>query len=521
MRTLTRRRSAPRRRVVATVAALGVVGLSAVALTSTASVGASTGSIAVFGDNETDNTLRALGYAATVVTDAQIATPGFLNGFDAFYFTRNGSEYGDGLSEAAAAAVRNYVGSDGNIVLLNGDFADPLMLHDAEIIELTGNAAGFAVQSGHGFVGEFNGAVSALTSNSDELVPLGLIAGAAGPLASGPANGTITVAAAGVGHPVLDGVGLPFDPFDVDFGPSMTGIDSALVLARYSNGAPAIIAKGTANDPPAISVPSDMTVEGNAAGGADVTFAVTASDSEDGDLTAQATCTPSSGSFFPLGGPQLVGCSVTDSAGETTSDSFSVTVVDTTPPAVTLAGGPVNGGSYYFGTPLDAPSCTATDVVDGEVGCDLTGYSSMVGQHTVTGSATDRSGNTETAVGPAYSVLPWTLNGFFRPVDVSAGLAVAKGGSTVPLKFEVFAGPTELTSTDVVDTFRVLTIPCDSARASVGVVLTSLDTTLVRYESTAGHFILNWATPKAPGSCVRVVLTLDDGSTAAANFKLK
>jgi hypothetical protein len=503
------------------VAALGVVGLWAVTMTSTASVGATTGSIAVFGDNETDNTLSDMGYAVTIVSDAQIATPGFLAGFDAFYFTRNGSEYGDGLSEAAAAVVRNYVGSDGNIVLLNGDFADPLMLDDPEIIELTGNAVDFAVRSGHGFVGEFNGAVSALTSNSDDFVPLGLISGSAGPLASGPANGTISVTAAGIGHPVLDGVGLPFDPFDVDFGPSMTGIDAALVLARYSNGSPAIIAEGTANDAPAISVPSDMTVEANAVGGADVTFTVTASDSEDGDLTAQAVCTPSSGSFFSLGNPQLVSCSVTDSAGESTSDSFSVTVVDTTPPSITLVGGPVDGGNYYFGEPLAAPSCTATDVVDGEVGCDLTGFSSMVGKHTVTGSATDRSGNPGTAAGAAYSVLPWTINGFFRPVDVNVALTVAKSGSTVPLKFEVFAGPTELTSTEVVDTFRVFTIPCDDAGTSAGVELTATDATLLRYESTEGQFILNWATPKVPGNCQRVELKLDDGGTLSGTFRLK
>src|SRR5918994_491832 len=161
MTTLTRIRGR-RRRAVATV-------------TSTASVGAATGSVAVFGDNDTDDTLRALGYTVTLVNDAQIATPGFLNGFDAFYFTRNGSEYGDGLSEAAAAAVVDYVGSDGNIVLLHGDFADAFTLGDIKIIELTRNAVDFAAQSGHGFVGEFNGAVSALTGNSDDYVPLGLI----------------------------------------------------------------------------------------------------------------------------------------------------------------------------------------------------------------------------------------------------------------------------------------------------------------------------------------------------------
>ena len=53
-------------------------------------------------------------------------------------------------------------------------------------------------------------------------------------------------------------------------------------------------------------------VEGNAVGGADVTFTVTATDSEDGDLTSQVACTPSSGSFLPLGGPHVVTCSVTD-----------------------------------------------------------------------------------------------------------------------------------------------------------------------------------------------------------------
>ncbi len=39
------------------------------------------------------------------------------------------------------------------------------------------------------------------------------------------------------------------------------------------------------------------------------------------------------------------------------------------------------------------------------------------------------------------------MKGFYAPVDVNGVLNTVKGGSTVPLKFEVFAGSTELTDT--------------------------------------------------------------------------
>jgi hypothetical protein len=519
MRTLTRRGSASPRRALAVAAALGVVGLSILAATSTVSVGAGSGSVAVFGDNQTDDALRALGYSVTLVTDVEIAAPGFLDGFDALYLTRNGSEFGDGLSPEAAAAVAAYVGSSGNIVLLNGDFADSLVTGDPGITQLTANAVAFAVQSGHGFVGELSGAVSALSSNIDQYVPLGLIAGSAADIRTGSSDGTITETTAGSGHPLLAGVGLPFDPVDVDYGTSMTGVDSALVLATYANGAPAVIARGTANDAPAIGVPSDMVVEGNIVGGANVVFTVSASDSEDGDLSAHAACTVPSGTFFGLGGPYEVSCSVSDSAGESASDSFSITVVDTTAPEMTLVGGPASG-TYYYGEPLVAPSCTAFDIVDGSVACTIDGYSAEVGTHTVAGSTTDRSSNRGEASGVTYSVLPWTLNGFFRPVEALDNLNVVKGGSTVPLQFEVFAGPNELTSTDIVAEFHAVGVPCADGLRSTVDQLTGVGI-MLRYDDTGGQFIANWSTPKAAGSCQRVVLRLEDGSTISADFRLR
>ncbi len=514
----TRRRASLLLAAVLIFAGLGLVA----AAPSAQAIGSATGSIAVFGDNETDNTLSAMGYTTTLVTDAQVATPGFLDSFDAFYFTRNGDSYGTGLSTAAAAKVAAYVGADGNTVLLNGDFADNLLSwsYDPEIAQLTGNAVEFAVASGHGFIGEFNGAVSALTSNSNSFSPIGLISGSAGPLTCCPASGTVSIVPAGVGHPVLDGVAFPYDPSNLEFGAVMSGIASSLVLATYPDGSPAIVAQGTSNDPPTITVPSDMTVEGNTVGGANVTFTVTAADAEDGDLSGSVNCSPASGSFFALGGPVTVTCDVTDSDGATAGDTFTVSVVDTTAPSVVLVGGPADGSSHYFGSTPAAPTCTATDIVDSDVACNVAGYSSAVGTHTATGSGTDDSGNTGSAAA-TYTVLAWTLGGFYQPVDMGGVFNVVKGGSTVPLKFEVFAGPTELTATNVVQSFRVFTIPCEGGAPTDNIEVTSTGGTSLRYDGTGGQFVQNWATPRAAGTCRQVVLTLQDGTAISANFKLK
>ena len=49
-----------------------------------------------------------------------------------------------------------------------------------------------------------------------------------------------------------------------------------------------------------------------------------------------------------------------------------------------------------------------------------------------------------------FTVLPWTLSGFYQPVDMGGIWNTVKNGSTVPLKFAVFAGSTELTNTSVI-----------------------------------------------------------------------
>ena len=104
--------------------------------------------------------------------------------------------------------------------------------------------------------------------------------------------------------------------------------------------------------------------------------------------------------------------------------------------------------SYFWGSVPDEPTCRADDNLSGVVagGCTVSGYSSAVGHHTVTVSVEDDACNI-TSVSRSYDVKAWTVKGFYAPVDMGGVYNTVKGGSTVPLKFEIFCGTTELTTT--------------------------------------------------------------------------
>jgi hypothetical protein len=120
-------------------------------------------------------------------------------------------------------------------------------------------------------------------------------------------------------------------------------------------------------------------------------------------------------------------------------------------------------------------------------------------------------------------VLAWTLSGFYNPVDMNGVLNTVKGGSTVPLKFEIFAGPTELTSTSAIASFKTAKVDCGSVSGAPTdeIEVTSTGGTSLRYDTTGGQFIQNWQTPKTAGICYRAMMTTLDGSTLTAYFKMK
>lgn len=82
--------------------------------------------------------------------------------------------------------------------------------------------------------------------------------------------------------------------------------------------------------PPVLTLPGDQTVEATSAAGAVVTFVTSATDLVDGSVAV--VCTPPSGSTFL--GTTTVSCTATDAHGNLAAGSFTVTVVDTTPPAI-------------------------------------------------------------------------------------------------------------------------------------------------------------------------------------------
>ena len=210
-----------------------------------------------------------------------------------------------------------------------------------------------------------------------------------------------------------------------------------------------------------------------------------------------------------------------DNAGNSAYASVSDIDVDLTAPSLTWNGGPADGASYYFGSVPAAPTCAATDALSGPKDCTVSGYGTTVGSHAMTATTYDLAGN-NTVETHTYTVLAWTLNGFYQPVDMGGVWNTVKGGSTVPFKFEVFAGPTELTDVAVIDSFTAKGVTCPGASTPTDdIEFTTTGGTSLRYDPVAGQFIQNWKTPKNPGACYEVTMKTDDGSTLVANFKLK
>jgi HYR domain len=149
---------------------------------------------------------------------------------------------------------------------------------------------------------------------------------------------------------------------------------------------------------PTLHLPSSFSVDTENPGGRTVTYSATATDNV--DPSPDVSCSPASGSNFPIG-TTTVNCTAKDNSNNQSSGSFTITVnlVDHTPPVFSNvpanktveANGP-SGSVVTYSTP------TATDAQDGpiaSVSCaPLSGSTFPIATTTVTCSASDSHGNT-------------------------------------------------------------------------------------------------------------------------------
>ncbi len=268
--------------------------------------------------------------------------------------------------------------------------------------------------------------------------------------------------------------------------------------------------------PPTITPNVSGTLGNNGWHTSDVAVSWSVSDLESA-ISSQTGCGPESVSADTTG--ITFTCEAT-SEGGTGSQSVTIKRDATDPADIVVVGSIADGGSYVFGSVPAAPTCNATDATSGLDGCAVTGYSTAVGSHSLTATATDNAGNPATSE-IAYTVIPWTLTGFYQPVDMGGVINTVKGGSTVPLKFEVFNGSVELTDPAIV-TMSAKPITCATGAPTDAIEeIVATGGTGLRYDTTSGQFIYNWKTPKKAGTCYAVTATTSDGSFVTALFKLK
>jgi hypothetical protein len=143
--------------------------------------------------------------------------------------------------------------------------------------------------------------------------------------------------------------------------------------------------------PPALTVPDDVSVEATSATTTVAIGTAAANDTVDGALT------PTNDAPTAFGvGTTVVNYTVTDTAGNTSTGTQTVTVSDTTAPDVT-APADVSVEATGLTTPVSLGSASANDLVDGNLIPTASNTGPFaVGIHTVTWSATDANGNTGT-----------------------------------------------------------------------------------------------------------------------------
>ena len=160
-------------------------------------------------------------------------------------------------------------------------------------------------------------------------------------------------------------------------------------------------------EPPVLSLPNNIMMDTDSGKAtANVTFTVSANDNVDGAITPTITSAPTagltSGSDFPIGVTTST-VSATDQVGNTSEESFTITVKDNDKPVITIPTDIERQTDAGKNTANVTFTVSANDNVDGAITPSITsaptaglasGSDFPIGVTTITVSATDQAGNT-------------------------------------------------------------------------------------------------------------------------------
>jgi hypothetical protein len=345
-------------------------------------------------------------------------------------------------------------------------------------------------------------------------VPANLAVEATGPDGATVPYGTVTASDA------VDGtVEATCDPVSgTVFALGTTPVECSVRDAAGNTGSGSFLVTVQDTTAPVVTVPAPLVLEATSAAGAVAAWSVSALDGVEGDLPV--TCDRESGSSFALGSTTVT-CRAEDGSGNEGTNTFPVTVRDTTAPVVGV-GGPVRVlAATAEGAPVQYARVTGTDLVDGvlDAACDRpSGGVFPLGTTTVTCTATDVAGNTGTATFTVTVAVDWS--GVLAPVSLD-GRSAFKQGSTVPVRFRltgVSAGTTDLPATLT----YVRTGGTGSGTAVAAVPTNGRDRgNVFRYDASGGQYVLNLDTKLMAAGTYELRIDLGDGVRHAVTVVLR
>ncbi len=259
------------------------------------------------------------------------------------------------------------------------------------------------------------------------------------------------------------------------------------------------------NTAPVIAAPANIVAEATSAAGATVTFSASATDDKDGNVPV--TAAPASGSVFPLG-TTAVGLAASDSAGNTATAEFDITVQDTTAPVIAATANLTAEATGPDGAAVTYALPEATDAVSSSSVSSAPGSGSIfpLGASTVTVTATDAANNT------SNSTFTITVTDSTAPIISAPANIVAEATSAAGAAVSYSASATDLVDGNVA-------VTSSSASGSVfalGTTTVTLNSADSHSNASSASFSVTVRDTTAPVLAVPASQTIEATSAAGA-----